>query len=96
MDGRVRVRREPNARYSSLQAATPVVPFGGGSVMVWGAISWNHRSSLELIEGALTGQRYRREILEEVAIPFGIASVGEGFIFQDDKHVLTALIRAYC
>ena len=53
--------------------------------MVWGAASWKHRSALVLIEGAVTGQRYCHEILEEVAIPFGMESVGQGFIFQDDN-----------
>lgn len=85
VDGRLRVRRARDTRYTNLAAAAPVVPFGGGSVMVWGAISWRHRSALILIEGSLTGQRYFQEILEEVAIPFGMESVGQGFIFQDDN-----------
>lgn len=85
VDGRVRVRRARNTRYTNLDAATPVVPFGGGSVMIWGAINWNHRSALLLIEGTLTGERYWHEILEEVAIPFGMESVGPGFVFQDDN-----------
>ena len=52
--------------------------------MVWGAISWNHRSALISIEGTMTGQRYRDEILDQVAIPFGMESIGAGFI-QDDN-----------
>lgn len=85
VDGRLRVRRERNTRYSDQHATAAVTPFGGGSVMVWGAISWNHRSALVLVDGSLTGQRYLDEILSEVAIPFGLASVGAGFIFQDDN-----------
>lgn len=80
VDGRMRVRRASHARYSNINSATPTVLFGGDSVKIWGAISWNHWESK-----ALTAARYRREILEDVAIPFVIASVGESFVFQDDN-----------
>lgn len=58
---RLRVQRARNSRYTNLAAAAPVISFVGGSVMVWGAISWQHRSALVLIKGALTGQRYFNE-----------------------------------
>ena len=53
--------------------------------MVWGAISWNHKSALVVMDGTLTARRYHDEILTSVAIPFGLESVGPGFIFQDDN-----------
>ena len=59
--------------------------WGGGSVMVWSAISMNHKAALIPINGTLNAQGYLQEILEPVAIPFGIAAVGTGFIFQDDN-----------
>ena len=85
LDGRLRVRRSPNTRYSNESARVHVTPFGGGSIMVWGAISWNHKSALVVIDGNLTGLRYLEEILQNVAIPFGLESVGPGFIYQDDN-----------
>ena len=53
--------------------------------MVWGGISWNHKSALVVMDGTLTRQRYIDEILRPVAIPFGKASIGNGFLFQDDN-----------
>ena len=43
--------------------------FGGGSVMVWGGISFNSRTQLIIFNGNLTGQRYRDEILAPVEVP---------------------------
>ena len=56
----------------------------GGSVMVWAALSWNHLSSIEMVDGTMTGAKYAT-ILRDVAIPFGLASVGPGFLLQDDN-----------
>lgn len=61
--------------------------------MIWDTIRRNHRLSIVLLEGALTGARYRREFLKEVAIPFSDASVGEIFIFQDNDRA--ALVEEF-
>ena len=53
--------------------------------MVWAAISWAHKSAMVVVDGTLTGQEYRDQILKETVIPFGLQSVGPGFIFQDDN-----------
>ena len=52
--------------------------------MVW-VISWDHRWAMVVVDGTLTGQKYRDQILEQVVIPFGPQSAGPGFIFQDDN-----------
>ena len=52
--------------------------------MVWGAITWGQKSSLEIIDGSMTSVKYH-DLLDEVRIPFGINSLGPGFIFQDDN-----------
>ena len=48
MAGRARERTAPCC----------VVPFGGGSVMVWGVICGQHRTDLIVIDGNLTAHRY--------------------------------------
>ena len=52
--------------------------------MVWGAICGEHRSPLIRIAGNLTGQRYRDEILDPVAIPF-VQEQPRGVLFQHDN-----------
>jgi len=49
-DGRIRVWRRPGERLLDA-AVREVVPFGGGSVMVWGAFSLNHRTPLGATRG---------------------------------------------
>ena len=44
--------------------------FGGPSVMVSGAISFQGRSVLIRVQGNLTGHRYRDEILAPVVVTF--------------------------
>lgn len=68
-DRRCRVYRRPGERYSDpcvLQRRA----FGGGSVMVWGGMTANGRTQLQIINGNLTGVRYRDEILQTHVIPF--------------------------
>ena len=55
---------------------------GGGRVMVWGA---SRKSALVHIDGTLNSGDYIDNILEPVAIPFGTASIGDGFLYQDDN-----------
>ena len=44
--------------------------FGGGSIMVWGGITGKARTPLVVINGNLTGARYRDEILQAHVVPF--------------------------
>ena len=52
-DGRQRVYRRRNERFAN-NCVAEVDRFGGGSVMMWGAISYTGRSELVLVQGNLT------------------------------------------
>lgn len=68
-DGRSRVYRRVGERFQD-NCVVERRPFGGGSVMVWGGITANARTPLVVIDGNLTGARYRDEILQAHVIPF--------------------------
>lgn len=61
-DGRDRVYRRRHERFAP-NCIRQVDTFGGGSVMVWGAISYNRKSELVLVQGNLTANRYIDQIL---------------------------------
>ena len=67
--GRSHVYRRIGERY-----ADPCIAqrqhFGGGSVMVWGGISFRGRTQLVVVRGNLTGVRYRDEIIQPHVLPF--------------------------
>ena len=59
--------------------------WGGPSVMVWGGISFDGVTDLYVIQnGALTGVRYRDEILDVYVRPFA-GAVGDNFVLMDDN-----------
>ena len=58
--------------------------WGGGSVMVWGGISWRHKTQLIVVDGNLTARRYINEILEPEVVPF-LRNNGDVMLFQQDK-----------
>ena len=80
-DGRVRVYRRRNERFSA-NCVQECDRFGGGSVMVWGGIHYGGRTALVQVAGALTGVRYRDEILQRHVVP--LLNVNGG-IFQHDN-----------
>ena len=63
-DGRIRVYRRQNERlsYSCVQE---VASFGGGSVIMWAAISNDHKTNIVHVPGNLTAVMYRDEILQD-------------------------------
>ena len=67
-DGRLRVRRCHGKRFIDATVQEKVT-FGGCSIMVLGAFSLHHRSSLYLINGNVSAVRYRDEILTRFAVP---------------------------
>lgn len=67
-DGRVRVYRRDGERYVD-NCVVERDRFGGGGVMVWGAINYNFRSRLLVIHGNLTARRYVDEILRPELVP---------------------------
>jgi hypothetical protein len=62
-DGRMRVWRHKNTAYT-LRNIQQTVPYGGGSVMVWGCISHDCKLDLVTIQGNLTGDQYIRSVLQ--------------------------------
>ncbi|GFY12502.1 transposable element Tcb2 transposase [Trichonephila clavipes] len=68
-DNRVREWRRPGERYHSPHIVLRHTPRTAG-VMVWGAIAYDSRSTLIVILGTLTGQRYVDDILRPHVGPF--------------------------
>ncbi|GFU67716.1 transposable element Tcb2 transposase [Trichonephila clavipes] len=61
------------------------VRFGGGGVLVYGGISIDGRTDLYIIlDGLLTGRRYRDEILRPIVVPYA-AAIGDDFILMNDN-----------
>ena len=83
LDRRGRVWRRRNERHANINLR-PHDRFGGGSVMVWGGITMTDRTPLHVVQGRVTGQYYRDNILTPFVVPFA-RRVGRRFIFQDDN-----------
>lgn len=82
-DRRVRVVRRPNERYAQCNIRA-IMPFNGGSVMVWGGITYDARTNLvPILDGSLTSRRYIGEILSEHVVPF--AHNRNNFILMHDN-----------
>jgi len=84
-DGRVRVWRHKNTAYAP-KNIQPTVPFGGGSIMVWGCFSHDCKLDLITVRGNLNGERYAEEILNTTVIPhFDDHTLASRPIFMDDN-----------
>ncbi|GFU68733.1 transposable element Tcb2 transposase [Trichonephila clavipes] len=68
-DNRVRLRRSPGERFNFPHTVLRHTSRTAG-VMVWGAIGYDSRSSLIVMRGTLTGQRYFDDILRPHVVPF--------------------------
>ncbi|GFS65172.1 transposable element Tcb2 transposase [Trichonephila clavipes] len=81
-DNRVRVFRGPGKRYNSFHTVLSHTARTAG-LMVWGTIAYASRSTLIVMRGTLTGQRYVDDILRPHDRPFlnGL----KGAIFQEDN-----------
>ncbi|GFU24750.1 transposable element Tcb2 transposase [Trichonephila clavipes] len=87
---RVRVWRRPGERYNSPHTVLCHIARTAG-VMVLGAISYDSRSTLIVMRGTLTGQRYVDDILRPYVGP--ILNGLPGVIFQQDNaHPHTATV----
>jgi transposase len=83
-DRRRRVWRRPGEGFVQC-AIQEVERFGGGSVMVWGGITFEDRTNLVVVNrGSMTAVRYRDDIIAPVVKPFG-AIHRPGFVFMHDN-----------
>ena len=84
-DGRMRVWRHKNTIYTP-RNIQPTVPYGGGSVMVWGCISHNCKLDLVTIQSNLTGYQYIRDVLQPVVVPhFDNHQLATRPVYMDDN-----------
>ena len=81
--GRAKVWRRQGERYADC-CVRESSRWGGGSVMVWGGISWRYRTPLVVIEGNLTARPYIDEVLEPVVVPF-LQNHAEVTLYQQDN-----------
>jgi DDE superfamily endonuclease len=84
-DGRVRVWRKVGERYHR-ECLAPTLKHGGGSVMVWGCISWWGVGPLVVVEGTLNKKGYV-SLLGSHLVPY-LKQVKEkcpDVMFQDDN-----------
>ena len=80
-DGRT-VWRQPNTA-SNIQET---IPFGGGSVMVWGCVSHDCKLDLITVQGNLNGPRCKGDILEIVVVlHFNKHALATKPVFMDDN-----------
>jgi hypothetical protein len=82
---RMRVWRHKNTAYTP-RNIQPTVPYGGGSVMVWGCISHDCKLDLITIQGNLTGDQYIRDVLQPVVVPnFDNHTLATMPVYMDDN-----------
>ena len=78
-DRRIRIWRQRGERYAN--CCVQADRWGGGSVMVWGGISFRHRTPLIIIDGTLTSHRYINEVLRLTVVPL-LAAHRDVTLFQ--------------
>ena len=88
-DGRTRVWRRRGERYAD-SCIQETDRWGGGSVMVWGGISFNHKTPLITINGNLNAQRYIDEVLRPTVIPFMVGHQDVNLFQQDNARAHSA------
>ena len=68
------------------QGTSSQLPYGGGSVMVWGCISHDCKLDLFTIQGNLTGDQYIRDVLQPVVVPhFDNHPLATRPVYMDDN-----------
>lgn len=81
-DGRIRVYRRRNERFAD-NCVMENQRYGGGSVMVWGAINSAFKSVLVICNGNLNAQGYLNQIITPVVIP--MFQQRNGLTFMQDN-----------
>ena len=83
-DGRIRVYRRRGERYSDVNVKEHV-RYGGGSVMVWAAVTMHRRTPLWTVHcRKFNSQRYVDEVMRPMVPPL-LRQIGQGIVFQDDN-----------
>lgn len=91
-DRRDRVCQRQGERYAQVCIAERL-PFGGGSAMAWGGLSFEARTDLVFIEnGTLTAHRYITQVLEDHVMPFMVILGNHGTFMHDNARPHTARI----
>lgn len=87
--GRVHVWRTPAQAYDR-DCLLPTVKHGGGSVIIWAAMSWFSAGPIVTLKGRITGEKYR-DILADQVHPMmqTLFPAGDG-MFQDDNAPIHA------
>ncbi len=76
--GRVCVRRAAGGQRFQEDCVLPTVAHGGGSVHVWGAIHYDGRTNLVILERKITADTYR-QLLETEVLPYARRHFGRKF-----------------
>lgn len=98
-DGRRKVYRRQGERFAQC-CIKERVSYGGGSWTVWGGMSAEAKTGLEVVLGlrlpSLNAHRYITECLEPHVMPYA-GVVGHGFVFMhDNARAHTArIVREY-
>ena len=79
----MRVYRRRGERYSDVNVKEHD-RCGGGSVMVWAAVTMHKHTPLQFIARNLNPQRYFDEVMRPMVLPF-LRQIGQGAVFQDDN-----------
>lgn len=84
VDGRIRVWRRSHEKYLP-ECMIAKVQGRGGTLMVWGGFSHDHKLPLQIVRGNMNSFRYRDEILDTVVRPHFQAHAHERPILMDDN-----------
>lgn len=80
-DGKSYVRRRPGEEYSP-RCTKSTVKGGGGSIMVWGAMSGTGVGPIHRVEGIMDQHVYVDDILNDVLLPYSEEHLTPDWIFQ--------------
>lgn len=83
-DGKCRVWRKPGERYKT-QNISPTVKFGGGSVMIWGCITYKGVGEMRIVDGTMDSITYTRILSDCLLTTACKISIENDFIFQQDN-----------
>lgn len=85
VDGRLRVWRSKGTAFSE-RNVKPTTAFGGGSVTVWACFSNDCKLPMHILNGTLTGLKYRDDILRDIVVPhFDAHNLASRPLYMDDN-----------